>query len=65
MAGGAGSAHGTGGMATKITAAELCMDAGIPMMVANGDKQGLLYDIVDGKEVGTLFQRENGSSSSN
>ena len=49
MAGGAGSAHGTGGMATKITAAELCMDAGIPMMVANGDKQGLLYDIVDGK----------------
>ena len=34
------------------------MDAGIPMMVANGDKQGLLYDIVDGKEVGTLFQRE-------
>ena len=55
MAGGAGSAHGTGGMATKITAAELCMDAGIPMMVANGDKQGLLYDIVDGKEVGTLF----------
>ena len=58
MAGGAGSAHGTGGMATKITAAELCMDAGIPMMVANGDKQGLLYDIVDGKEVGTLFQRE-------
>ena len=58
MAGGAGSARGTGGMATKITAAELCMDAGIPMMVANGDKQGLLYDIVDGKEVGTLFQRE-------
>ena len=58
MAGGAGSARGTGGMATKINAAELCMDAGIPMMVANGDKQGLLYDIVDGKEVGTLFQRE-------
>lgn len=58
MAGGAGSAHGTGGMATKITAAELCMDAGIPMMVANGDKQGLLYDIVDGKEVGTLFQKD-------
>ena len=34
------------------------MDAGIPMMVANGDKQGLLYDIVDGKEVGTLFQKD-------
>lgn len=58
MAGGAGSAAGTGGMATKITAAELCMDAGIPMLVANGDKHGLLYDIVDGKPVGTLFARE-------
>ena len=60
MAGGAGSAHGTGGMATKITAAELCMDAGIPMLVANGDKDGILYDIVDGKSVGTLFAREVG-----
>lgn len=59
MAGGAGSANGTGGMATKITAAELCMDAGIPMLVANGDKQGILYDIVDGKSVGTLFARED------
>ena len=57
MAGGAGSAQGTGGMATKLTAAELCMDAGIPMMVANGDKEGILYDIVDGKSVGTLFAR--------
>ena len=60
MAGGAGSSHGTGGMTTKITAAELCMDAGIPMLVANGDKEGILYDIVDGKSVGTLFAREAG-----
>ena len=59
MAGGAGSAHGTGGMATKITAAELCMDAGIPMLVANGDKDDILYDIVDGRPVGTLFARED------
>ena len=59
MAGGAGSALGSGGMATKIGAAELCMDANIPMLVANGDKQGLLYDIVDGKQVGTLFSRNN------
>lgn len=29
------------------------------MLVANGDKQGLLYDIVDGKQVGTLFSRNN------
>lgn len=58
MAGGAGSQRGTGGMATKINAAELCMDAGIPMLVANGDKDGILYDIVDGKSVGTLFIRK-------
>ena len=58
MAGGAGSSHGTGGMATKLTAAELCMDAGIPMLVANGSRAGVLYDIVDGKPVGTLFSRE-------
>ena len=58
MAGGAGSSHGTGGMATKLTAAELCMEAGIPMLVANGSRAGVLYDIVDGKPVGTLFSRE-------
>lgn len=58
MAGGAGTAAGTGGMATKLTAAELCMDAGIPMLVANGNTHGLLYDIADGKTVGTLFARE-------
>ena len=57
MAGGAGSSHGTGGMATKLTAAELCMDAGIPMLVANGEHVNVLYDVVDGKQVGTLFAR--------
>nr|WP_297171296.1 glutamate 5-kinase [uncultured Agathobaculum sp.] len=60
MAGGTGSSHGTGGMATKITAAELCMDAGIPMLVANGNREDVLYDIVAGKNVGTLFAREVG-----
>ena len=59
LGGGSGSSLGTGGMATKIGAAELCMDANIPMLVANGDKQGLLYDIVDGMQVGTLFSRNN------
>ena len=34
------------------------MDAGIPMLVANGDKDDILYDIVDGRPVGTLFARE-------
>ena len=45
MAGGAGSAHGTGGMATKITAAELCMDAGIPMMAISRDFCTILWTV--------------------
>ncbi|WP_283674780.1 glutamate 5-kinase [Butyricicoccus sp. Marseille-Q5471] len=62
MAGGAGTAGGTGGMATKLTAAELCMDAGIPMLIANGERSEILYDIVDGKQVGTLFARGGAES---
>ena len=57
IAGGPGTAGGTGGMATKLTAAELCMDAGISMLITKGDQAEILYDIVDGKPVGTLFKR--------
>ena len=57
IAGGPGSAGGTGGMATKLTAAELCMDAGISMLITKGDRPEILYDIVAGKPVGTLFKR--------
>lgn len=56
-AGGPGSAGGTGGMATKLIAAELCMDAGIAMLITKGDNPAILYDIVDKKPVGTLFKR--------
>lgn len=58
IAGGAGTANGTGGMATKLGAAELCMDAGIPMLVTNGARPEDLYDIADGKQLGTLFSRK-------
>lgn len=58
MAGGAGTANGTGGMATKLSAAELCMDAGIPMLVTNGERPEDLYEIFDGKPIGTLFYRK-------
>ncbi len=57
IAGGPGSAGGTGGMATKLSAAELCMDADISMLVTRGDHPEVLYDVVDGKPVGTLFKR--------
>ena len=55
MAGGAGTWRGTGGMATKLNAAEIAMDAGIDMVIANGEAMSALYDIVEGKDVGTRF----------
>lgn len=55
MAGGAGSWRGTGGMATKLSAAKLCMDAGLEMVITNGAQPEHLYDIIDGAEVGTRF----------
>lgn len=55
MAGGRGSARGTGGMATKIIAAEFATSAGIDVQIMSGEKPELLYDILDGKPVGTIF----------
>ena len=56
-AGGKGSALGTGGMATKLSAAKLCLDAGISTVIANGDDPEKLYDILEGKPIGTLFKK--------
>lgn len=55
LAGGAGSSRGTGGMITKLEAAELATSRGIDMVIADGQHPELLYDIVDGGSVGTLF----------
>ncbi len=55
MAGGAGGWRGTGGMATKLSAAKICMDAGFEMVITNGAQPENLYDIIDGKNVGTRF----------
>ncbi len=55
MAGGAGTWRGTGGMATKLHAARLALDAGIDMVIANGGHMEALYDIVAGRDVGTRF----------
>lgn len=56
LASGKGSELATGGMITKIHAAELCTKAGIDMVIANGADAGVLYDILDGKDVGTRFR---------
>lgn len=58
LAGGAGSSIGTGGMITKIIAAEIATEAGIHMVIANSDKEWILKDIVEGKSVGTLFNKK-------
>ncbi len=54
-AGGGGTALSTGGMATKLTAAGLCMKAGTDMIIVNGEKPGLIYDVLEGKPAGTRF----------
>ena len=55
LAGGAGSALGTGGMATKIRAAEICTESGIDMIIARGDRPEALYDIFESRGAGTRF----------
>ena len=61
MAGGAGTWRGTGGMATKLNAAQLCLEAGVDMVIANGARMEALYDIVEGKNVGTRFSARRGA----
>ena len=55
LAGGAGSALGTGGMLPKVTAAKRATEAGVDMIITNGAHAEVLYDIVEGKPVGTRF----------
>lgn len=61
LAGGSGSKRGTGGMATKLAAAEGATNAGIDAYIVAGDRPEVLYDLIDGKQVGTHFvSRRNG-----
>lgn len=55
LAGDKGSELGTGGMITKINAAEIAMAAGIDVVIANGANPDNLYKIVDGERIGTRF----------
>ena len=58
LAGGSGTARGTGGMATKLDAAEIAAKSGISTIIANGEHPKILYDIVEGKPRGTFFMEE-------
>lgn len=59
-AGGAGTSRGTGGMLTKILAAKIATENGIPMIIINGEDPYRLYDILDGKHIGTYFAKKRG-----
>ncbi len=55
LGGVSGSNLGTGGMATKLRAAQMATAAGCEMVIANGQSPEVLYDVAAGKRVGTRF----------
>ncbi len=60
LGGGKGSSLGTGGMKTKLVAAKIATDAGCDMVIANGSVPMSLYDLAEGKPVGTRFVAKKG-----
>lgn len=59
LAGASQSSQGTGGMVTKLQAAKICLECGCDMVIANGNNPANLYDILDGKSVGTTFTEKS------
>ena len=64
MAGGEGTKFGTGGMVTKIIAAEMATKIGTNMVIAGGDNPGNITRIVEKENIGTLFVRKHKKISS-
>lgn len=60
MAGGSGSNRGTGGMATKLTAAAAATSAGINCCVMSGNDPENIYKLIDGEQIGTMFVAPEG-----
>lgn len=54
IAGDAGE-KGTGGFTTKIKAAKIATDSGIPVIIMNGEKPTSIYKVLDGQSIGTYF----------
>ncbi len=59
LATGAGSSFSTGGMVTKISAAKICLKDGIDCIITSGSDPAIIFDILQGKEVGTHFVAQN------
>ena len=64
LGGDKGSSLGTGGMRTKLRAAQICTEKGCDMVISNGSDPGLLYDICEGKQIGTRFVAHKGDGGS-
>ncbi len=60
IAGGSGSEHGTGGMITKLEAARIAASVGIKTYIANGNKKGVLKEILAEQNPGTIFLPSSG-----
>ena len=58
MAGGAGSRFGTGGMTSKLSAAQILFENGQEMVLTNGARIREIREIIAGKEIGTYFYRK-------
>ena len=58
LAGGTGTSRGTGGMVTKLHAAQIATEAGIDTVVMNGSDPEELYKLLDGRQTGTLFKAQ-------
>lgn len=59
MAGAEGSKFGTGGMVTKIIAAEMVTKIGTSLVIASGDEPKNITRIVEKENIGTLFVKKN------
>ena len=57
LGGGIGSKLGTGGMKTKLNAARIVTEKGTDMVITNGKNPDVLYDIAEGKNIGTRFKK--------
>lgn len=58
LAGGSGSSLGTGGMFTKIQAAQIAAQSGTKTIIASSARENILVDLAEGKKIGTLFLEE-------
>jgi len=58
LAGGSSSSLGTGGMFTKIEAAQMASQSGTPTIIASAAHPNILIDLALGKQIGTLFLEE-------